>query len=168
VGRAGNVIGGGDWSKDRLIPDIVKSLSLDKSILIRNPKSIRPWQHVVEPLFGYLELGKKLSESPIIVSKAYNFGPNISDTLSVENMVQKSIHFWGTGNYVLEENSSNPHEAGILKLDISRAMDELNWKPVFTAEIAIKRTIDWYKKYYAGFNATSLLESDIQYYLSLK
>jgi CDP-glucose 4,6-dehydratase len=168
VCRAGNVIGGGDWSKDRLIPDIVKSLSLEKPILIRNPKSVRPWQHVVEPLFGYLELGKKLHELPLHFSNAYNFGPTISDTLTVEDMVKKSIQFWGSGDYSVKENQNNPHEAGLLKLDISRALTELSWKPVFTAEIAVQRTIGWYKNYYLGTNATSLLESDIEYYLSLK
>lgn len=168
VGRAGNVIGGGDWSDDRLIPDIVKSLILDKSILIRNPKSIRPWQHVVEPLFGYLELGKNMYEFPVSYSKAYNFGPNISDTLSVEDMVQKSIQFWGNGEYMIDENQNNFHEAGLLKLDITRSLTELSWKPIFTAEIAIQRTIDWYKNYYAGANAASLLEADIEFYLSLK
>jgi CDP-glucose 4,6-dehydratase len=168
VARAGNVIGGGDWSKDRLIPDIVKSLQHKNTISIRNPYAVRPWQHVIEPLFGYLELGKKLFESPIEFSKAYNFGPNISDTLSVENMVEKSITYWGYGNLSIDQNSNNPHEAGLLKLDISRAISELNWRPVFNAEIAIERTIAWYKGYYEGISAKKLVENDIEFYLSLK
>ncbi len=167
VARAGNVIGGGDWSKDRLIPDIVKSLNQSKNISIRNPKSVRPWQHVIEPLFGYLELGKKLYESPVKYSRAYNFGPNLSDTFSVQNMVEKSIEFWGGGNYSAEQNINNPHEAGLLKLDISRALSELKWKPVFNAEIAIKRTISWYKGYYNGISAKKLVQNDIEFYLSL-
>ena len=168
VGRAGNVIGGGDWSKDRLIPDIVKSLHQNKTISIRNPNAVRPWQHVIEPLFGYLELGKKLFESPTEYSKAFNFGPNISDTLSVANMVEKSIAYWGNGNLSIDQNSNNPHEAGLLKLDISRALTELNWKPVFNAEIALERTIAWYKGYYEGISAKKLVENDIEFYLSLK
>lgn len=168
VGRAGNVIGGGDWSKDRLIPDIVKSLYLNNTISIRNPNAVRPWQHVIEPLFGYLELGKKLFEAPTEYSKAYNFGPNISDTLSVANMVEKSIAYWGNGNLSIDQNSNNPHEAGLLKLDISRAVSELNWKPVFNAEIAVERTIAWYKGYYEGISAKKLVEIDIKFYLSLK
>jgi len=168
VGRAGNVIGGGDWSKDRLIPDIVKSLYQNNTISIRNPNAVRPWQHVIEPLFGYLELGKKLLESPAHYSKAYNFGPNISDTLSVANMVEKSIEYWGNGNFSIEQNSNNPHEAGLLKLDISRSLSELNWKPVFNAKIAVERTIAWYKGYYEGISAKKLVENDIEFYLSLK
>lgn len=167
VARAGNVIGGGDWSKDRLIPDIVKSLNQSKTTSIRNPKAIRPWQHVIEPLFGYLELGKKLYESPAEYSKAYNFGPHISDTFSVHNMVEKSIEYWGGGKYSIDQNSNNPHEAGLLKLDISRALSELNWKPLFNAEIAIKRTISWYKGYYEGVSAKELVQNDIEFYLSL-
>jgi CDP-glucose 4,6-dehydratase len=168
VGRAGNVIGGGDWSKDRLIPDIVRSLHQNNTISIRNPNSVRPWQHVIEPLFGYLELGKKLFEDPTKFSKAYNFGPNISDTLSVASMVEKSIEYWGNGNFSIEQNSNNPHEAGLLKLDISRSLSELNWKPVFNAEIAVERTIAWYKGYYDGISAKKLVENDIEFYLSLK
>jgi CDP-glucose 4,6-dehydratase len=167
VARAGNVIGGGDWSKDRLIPDIVKSLNQNKTISIRNPMAVRPWQHVIEPLFGYLELGKKIYETPSKFSKEYNFGPNISDTFSVRNMVEKSIEYWGGGNYSEEQSFNNPHEAGLLKLDISRALSELNWNPVFNAETAIKRTISWYKGYYDGISVNKLVQSDIEFYLSL-
>jgi CDP-glucose 4,6-dehydratase len=168
VGRAGNVIGGGDWSKDRLIPDIIKALNLNKEVVIRNPKAVRPWQHVIEPLFGYLELGVKLNLDPIRYAQAYNFGPHVSDTLSVENMVRKSLEFWGSGNFSVEQSGSNPHEAGLLKLDISRALSELEWKPVFNAEIALERTITWYKGFYEGINAKKLVENDIEFYLSLK
>jgi CDP-glucose 4,6-dehydratase len=168
VGRAGNVIGGGDWSKDRLIPDIIKALNLNKEVVIRNPEAVRPWQHVIEPLFGYLELGVKLNLDPIRYAQAYNFGPHVSDTLSVENMVRKSLEFWGSGNFSVEQSGSNPHEAGLLKLDISRALSELEWKPVFNAEIALERTITWYKGFYEGINAKKLVENDIEFYLSLK
>ena len=164
VGRAGNVIGGGDWSKDRLIPDIVKALNAKKEIVIRNPKSIRPWQHVIEPLFGYLELGVKLNSDPIKYAQAYNFGPNISDDLSVEEMVKRSIDNWGVGSYKAVLDTKNPHEAGLLKLDISKVVNELNWKPVFNSQTAIERTINWYKNYYNGINATILMQSDIEYY----
>lgn len=168
VGRAGNVIGGGDWSKDRLIPDISKSLSVNKEVVIRNPNAIRPWQHVIEPLFGYLELGVKLNLDPIKYAQAYNFGPNTSDALSVEEMVKRSIVNWGTGSYKAIVDLNNPHEAGLLKLDISKALNELNWKPVFNAQVAIERTIDWYKNYYNGFHASELMQSDIEYYKSNK
>jgi CDP-glucose 4,6-dehydratase len=166
VGRAGNVIGGGDWSKDRLIPDIAKALSANKEIVIRNPKSIRPWQHVIEPLFGYLELGIKLNMDPLSYTQAFNFGPNTSDALSVEEMVIKSIENWGSGSYYPLLDVNSPHEAGLLKLDISKVLNELNWKPVFNASTAIERTINWYKCYYSGINANELMKLDIEYYQS--
>jgi CDP-glucose 4,6-dehydratase len=166
VGRAGNVIGGGDWSKDRLIPDIVKALNSNKQVVIRNPKAVRPWQHVIEPLFGYLELGVKLNSGPIKYAQAYNFGPNTNDELSVEEMVVKSINCWSSGTYNVEVNSNNPHEAGLLKLDISKATSELNWKPVLNAQSAVELTINWYKNYYNNITAKELMESDIEYYQS--
>lgn len=166
VGRAGNVIGGGDWSKDRLIPDIAKALNSKNEIVIRNPESIRPWQHVIEPLFGYLELGVKLDLNPIKYAQAYNFGPGISDSLAVENMVAKAIECWGSGSFRIDISSSNPHEAGLLKLDISKALNDLRWKPVFNAHTAIERTINWYKNYYDNVSAIHLIESDINYYQS--
>jgi CDP-glucose 4,6-dehydratase len=164
VGRAGNVIGGGDWSKDRLIPDITKALNEKKEVVIRNPNAVRPWQHVIEPLFGYLELGVKLNSDPIKFSQAYNFGPNTNDALSVEEMVVKSIKCWASGTYNVEFNPNNPHEAGLLKLDITKATTELNWKPVLNAQIAVQLTINWYKNYYNNTTVTELMESDIKYY----
>jgi CDP-glucose 4,6-dehydratase len=164
VARAGNVIGGGDWSLDRLIPDIARALHVDKEIVIRNPNAVRPWQHVIEPLFGYLELGAKLTEKPLEYSQAYNFGPNESDALTVEEMVQKSIGIWGKGHYTAELDVANPHEAGLLKLDITKALNELQWRPVFNAELAIQRTINWYKKYDEGAAAADLIKQDIEFY----
>jgi CDP-glucose 4,6-dehydratase len=166
VGRAGNVIGGGDWSKDRLIPDIAKALNAKKEVVIRSPKAVRPWQHVIEPLFGYLELGLKLNSDPIKYSQAYNFGPNTNDALSVEEMVVKSINCWASGAYNVEVNINNPHEAGLLKLDITKAITELNWKPVLNAQSAVELTIIWYKNYYNNITAKELMESDIEYYQS--
>jgi CDP-glucose 4,6-dehydratase len=143
-------------------------LSIKQDIIIRNPLSIRPWQHVIEPLFGYLELGKRLSEQPEGFSKAYNFGPNSSDTLSVLKMVEKSITYWGGGKYRIDKNDNHPHEAGILKLDITRVISDLDWKPIFNSQIALERTIAWYKGYYEGESAKKLVEADIEFYLDLK
>jgi CDP-glucose 4,6-dehydratase len=168
VGRAGNVIGGGDWSKDRLIPDIAKALSENKEIVVRNPKSVRPWQHVIEPLFGYLELGVKLNTDPRKYGQAFNFGPDTSDALSVEEMVKRSIENWGSGSYKPVVDVNSPHEAGLLKLDISKALNELNWKPVFDAHTAIERTINWYKCYYSGIEASELMQLDIEYFQNKK
>jgi CDP-glucose 4,6-dehydratase len=148
VARAGNVIGGGDWSKDRLIPDIVKALSKNKTIEIRNPNSVRPWQHVLEPLAGYLLLAAKLTENPIRHSQAYNFGPHFNDALAVTKMVDMAIQSWGTGEYVIKQDASQPHEAGLLKLDISKAVTELNWMPKLNAQQAIRYSISWYKQYF--------------------
>jgi CDP-glucose 4,6-dehydratase len=164
VGRAGNVIGGGDWSIDRLIPDIAIALNANKDVVIRNPKAVRPWQHVIEPLFGYLELGLKLNSDPIKYAQAYNFGPNKNDAISVEEMVIKSINCWGSGSFQVDISTNNPHEAGLLKLDISKATKDLNWKPVLNAQSAVELTINWYKKYYNNTTVRELMESDIEYY----
>jgi len=148
VGRAGNVIGGGDWSKDRLLPDICGALGNNREVIIRNPGSIRPWQHVLEPLIGYLKLGAKLNEDPVRYSQAYNFGPLAYDVLSVNEMVDMAINVWGSGSYSLDVNKQQFHEAKILKLDISKAIDELNWKPKLSAQVAVRKTIEWYKVFF--------------------
>ena len=155
VARAGNVIGGGDWSKDRLLPDIARALGSNKKIVIRNPASIRPWQHVLEPLGGYLQLGLQIVREPVRFSGAYNFGPYADDTLSVEAMVKLSIANWKSGDFEIQQDRNEPHEAGLLKLDISKAVEELNWKPKMNAQDAVKMTIDWYKQYYKDSSSIS-------------
>ncbi|MDI6603791.1 MAG: CDP-glucose 4,6-dehydratase [Thermoanaerobacteraceae bacterium] len=147
--RAGNVIGGGDWAEDRLIPDFVKSLSQDKEIVIRNPLAIRPWQHVLEPLSGYLWLGSLMLQDCKKYSSGWNFGPNDEDTINVEKVITAAISNWGKGSYMIDK-SQQPHEAKFLKLDISKARFELKWKPVYNVYEAIEETIDWYKIYYEG------------------
>jgi len=144
--RAGNVIGGGDFSEDRIIPDIVRSLKSNKAIEVRNPKSVRPWQHVLEPIGGYLLIGALMNENPLQFSGAYNFGPQPSDHLTVKEIVELSIQTWGEGNWVDKSDSNQPHEAGLLKLDIQKAKSKLDWEPRLKAEEAIKWTIDWYKQ----------------------
>jgi CDP-glucose 4,6-dehydratase len=147
VARAGNVIGGGDWSKDRLIPDIAKAFAVEKPVVIRNPNSVRPWQHVLEPIMGYLLLGANLAGNPIQFSQAYNFGPHLSDALSVEEMLKLAIASWGKGEYVVEQVEGQPHEAGLLKLDISKAISELQWQPKMNAQQAVSMTMDWYTEF---------------------
>lgn len=144
--RAGNVIGGGDWNLDRIIPDIICSLQEQKVIRVRNPKSIRPWQHVLEPICGYLLLGGLLNEKPKKYSKAYNFGPLPKDHLTVKQLVKTAIKNWGGGEWENVSVSGQPHEAGLLKLDISLVKKELGWKPKLSSEEAIKWAIDWYKQ----------------------
>ena len=147
VARAGNVIGGGDWSKDRLIPDIVRSLMANKPVVIRNPNAVRPWQHVLEPVVGYLSLGMHLEKQPIAFAQAYNFGPQSEDALSVEEMLQLAIASWGSGEYQIEQEVNQPHEAGLVKLDISKVKSELKWTPKMNAKETVKFTLDWYKNF---------------------
>lgn len=156
VARAGNVIGGGDWSKDRLIPDVAKAFSLEKPVIIRNPNSVRPWQHVLEPVIGYLLLGANLASDPIQFSQAYNFGPHLSDALPVEEMLKLAIASWGKGGYVVEKEEGQPHEAGLLKLDISKVISELKWYPKMNAKLAVSMTMDWYREF--AMNKESISE----------
>lgn len=148
VCRAGNVIGGGDWSEDRLMPDIARAIGNDIDVVIRNPNSIRPWQHVLEPLTGYLLLGQKLYGDPIFFSQAYNFGPFVEDVLTVREMVELAIKSWGKGNFRSNQTKDQLHEAGLLRLDISKAVAELKWKPKMNASQAVLLTIDWYKHFF--------------------
>jgi CDP-glucose 4,6-dehydratase len=150
VGRAGNVIGGGDWAKDRLIPDIIRALSKNESIEIRNPNAVRPWQHVLEPLVGYLLLGAKLFNEPEKYSTAFNFGPHFNDALPVTEMVNLAIKYWGNGSYFVNQNPNQPHEAGLLKLDISKALVEIGWQPKFNASSALNYTVTWYNSYFTN------------------
>lgn len=153
--RAGNVIGGGDYNKDRIIPDIIRSLSSSQPVNIRNPNAVRPWQHVLEPLNGYLMLAALLNNNPENFSGAYNFGPEINDHLSVKQLTEIATARWGNGTWVNAQDETQPHEAGLLKLDISKAKDQLGWKPKLTSKEAIEWTIDWYKQpYNKRFNYT--------------
>ncbi len=146
--RAGNVIGGGDWNKDRIIPDIIRSLTADLPVAVRNPLAVRPWQHVLEPLAGYLSLGILLDEDVNKYSGSYNFGPLPDDHLSVKNLVQIALQCWGSGTWIDNTDVTQPHEAGLLKLDIAKATTVLNWRPKLNSREAIEWTIDWYKQPY--------------------
>jgi CDP-glucose 4,6-dehydratase len=147
VARAGNVIGGGDWSSDRLIPDIIKALFQQKAVIIRNPNSVRPWQHVLEPIIGYLQLAKKQEQDPIKFATAYNFGPQTEDTLPVDQLVQLVLKTWGSGQYEVQVNPNAPHEADLLRLDITKAQLELGWKPKWNAVTSIQHTVEWYREH---------------------
>ncbi len=144
--RAGNVIGGGDWNKDRIIPDIIRSLAAGVPVSVRNPSAVRPWQHVLEPLSGYLLLGRLLNEEPVKFSGAFNFGPSPDDHLQVKELVNLSLECWGQGSWLDNSDIMQPHEAGLLKLDIDKAKSHLNWQPKLTSKEAIQWTIDWYKQ----------------------
>jgi len=145
--RAGNVIGGGDWAEDRLIPDCVKALEKNKAIEIRNPSFTRPWQHVLEPLSGYLLLGQKLLEGENFEG-AWNFGPNMDSNLKVQAVVKMFIDKWGSGDWKdISEETDNLHESKLLSLDISKANSMLGWKPKLNIEDAVYLTSGWYKNY---------------------
>ncbi len=163
--RAGNVIGGGDWNKDRIIPDIIRSLKNHQPIDIRNPGAVRPWQHVLEPLCGYLLLGGLLNENVENFSKPYNFGPLPNDHITVKELVETVIKTWGKGEWKDISNANEPHEAGLLKLDISRAQTELNWQPKLNAQQALEYTIDWYKQ--SSENIAAYTFHQINNYFSL-
>lgn len=165
--RAGNVIGGGDWAEDRLIPDFIKSINNGVKVKIRSPYAIRPWQHVLEPLTGYLNLVSKLIESGYEYAEGWNFGPDDNDAKTVEWIISTLCKEWGNGagyEIVLE---SQLHEANYLKLDCSKAKAKLYWKPIWDIETSIKSIVDWNKKYYRGEDCRQICIDQIQSYLSL-
>lgn len=146
--RAGNVIGGGDWAEDRLIPDCIRYINQNKAIEIRNPIAVRPWQHVLEPLSGYLLLGQKLLETGKDYAEGFNFGPNEESVLKVSEVAQKIIDNYNKGEVIVHKKD-NLHEANLLMLNIEKSKTVLNWTPTYTANEAIKETVEWYKHFYA-------------------
>ena len=142
--RAGNVIGGGDYSDDRIVCDIVRAISFGETVGLRNPQSVRPWQHVLEPLGAYLLLGAKMTEDPVRYSTAYNFGPNPDEMLTVEDLVKIFIDHYGAGDYKDVSDSSALHEAKLLLLNSNKAMADLGWQPMMDGRTAIQWTAAWY------------------------
>ena len=148
--RAGNVIGGGDWGGDRLVPDCVRAFTSKQPVLIRYPEAIRPWQHVLEPLCGYMLLARDLMQSRGTGVGAWNFGPNEDSFKSVGWVVQKIVELWGNGASWRADHGINPREALQLRLDSSRARSLIGWSPRWPLEPALKKTMEWYKSYYSG------------------
>lgn len=162
--RAGNVIGGGDWANDRIIPDCIRALEKDEEILLRNPDAVRPWQHVLEPLYGYLLLGTKILKKDIGFSGAWNFGPESKNVITVQEVVRRLVKDWGNGSWKslnLKEDSF--HEARLLSLDISKARFGLNFNPRWSIDETIEKTTEWYKKYKDG-NVIDICEAQINDY----
>jgi CDP-glucose 4,6-dehydratase len=147
--RAGNVIGGGDWAQDRLIPDIIKSLEQKEVLKIRNPNAIRPWQHVLEPLSGYLMLAEKLYLKESDFSGAWNFGPHDEDAKTVKWIAEKLSVKWGAMPDLKMQAGDQPHEAHFLKLDVSKAKQQLGWEPKWSLNTALDKIIDWQKSWCA-------------------
>ena len=145
--RAGNVIGGGDWAKDRLIPDIIKATSENKIVDIRNPYATRPWQHVLEPLSGYLAIGQNLLDGRTEFAESWNFGPGDQGDLTVGDVTEIMSKLWEKIKFKLNRDADAPHEANLLKLDCSKAKNKLKWHGVWDAEKTFTRTVNWYKEY---------------------
>jgi CDP-glucose 4,6-dehydratase len=166
--RAGNVIGGGDWSQDRLIPDLVRGFLAGESVPIRRPHAIRPWQHVLEPLHGYILLAEHLlSANPAPYATAYNFGPDDDDAKPVGWIVDKMTAFWGDGASWFLDEQEHVHEAGYLKLDASRAHSDLGWKPRLRLDTALQWLVEWYRACQSSADMNSFTISQIQNYEAL-
>jgi len=163
--RAGNVIGGGDWALDRLIPDIMRSIMDKQPVLIRSPHAIRPWQHVLEPLSGYLLLAEKLYESGAEFAEGWNFGPSDDDTRTVSWIVEKLTQNWGEGASWLLDQGEHPHEAHYLKLDCSKARMRLNWQPRWKLDIALQHIIAWHRAHGEGRDMRDVTFKQIETYL---
>lgn len=162
--RAGNVIGGGDFSVDRIIPDCIRALKEENPIILRNPNSTRPWQHVLEPLSGYLTVAKRLLESPKDYKGAWNFGPNVENVKTVEELAKRSIGTWGAGSLVIEEDPNSHHEANLLMLSSDKAKSKLQWEPRWNFDQAVDKTISWYRDVHDGFNPLDVTRKHIQEY----
>lgn len=165
--RAGNVIGGGDWAEDRIVPDCIRALVAGEQIIVRNPSAIRPWQHVLEPLSGYLWLGVKLLEDCERYAEGWNFGPNGSSNVPVSAIVENILSHWGSGSWICPEPTQNqPHEARFLKLDTTKATNLLPWAPAYDLRATMTAVVEWYSACHRdpGFDATSFTLNQIMDY----
>lgn len=166
--RAGNVIGGGDWAEDRLVPDAMRAFTQGKPLEIRSPNAVRPWQHVLEPLSGYLILAEQLYRGDRDCACGWNFGPRAEDSRSVKDMVEALVKLWGDGaKYRLEENSTL-HESHLLRLDSSCAIQKLGWQPKLSFEQAVSMSVNWYKRIQAGEILLSVTREQILEYMRAK
>jgi CDP-glucose 4,6-dehydratase len=163
--RSGNIIGGGDWSEDRIIPDLIKSTQTDNKVELRYPNAVRPWLYVLDSLTGYLLLGKKFLEEKKGIEGAWNFGPDKDSSITVKELVDLCYEYWNRIKYVITENNNDLHETSLLTLNSNKARYQLDWKPLLSIEDTIKWTIDWYRNYYE--KNTCITEQQINNYLEL-
>jgi CDP-glucose 4,6-dehydratase len=155
--RAGNVVGGGDWAPDRLVPDAILALQAGRPIPVRNPESVRPWQHVLEPLSGYLLLGARLlGPAAAAHAEAWNFGPRDLDARPVRQVAEALVAAWGSGSWEDRRDPAAPHEAGVLRLDIGKAILRLGWAPRWGFEETMRRTVEWYRACHQGAGPEAL------------
>lgn len=162
TGRAGNVIGGGDWAADRLIPDILRSVADRQPVRIRNPLAIRPWQHVLEPVSGYLVLAQTLWTDAAMAADAWNFGPRDDDARPVQWIVERLCERWGEGADWIHDDSTQPHEARYLKLDISKARTVLGWEPRWTLAEALDSIVSWHRAWLSGTNMYDYCNTELE------
>jgi CDP-glucose 4,6-dehydratase len=162
--RAGNVIGGGDWANDRLIPDVLRSFEINQPVIIRNPKATRPWQHVLSPLSGYLVLAQKMFKTKEKYAESWNFGPNEGDVKSVEWILNKMCDNWPNSNWELSSDA-HPHEAKFLKLNSSKAQKILGWRPIWDIEYALEKIIIWHKSWLNNDDMQSKCILEIKEYM---
>ncbi|WP_109486748.1 CDP-glucose 4,6-dehydratase [Occallatibacter savannae] len=162
--RAGNVIGGGDWSEDRLIPDLIRGFESGKPVLIRRPNAIRPWQHVLEPLHGYITLAEHLLAGRAEAASAFNFGPSEDDAWPVERIADRMVNLWGAGASWVRDNAPSVHEAHYLKLDSSKARAELGWRPSLNLQAALDWTLHWYRLRATGADMAAETRAQIAQY----
>ncbi len=164
--RAGNVIGGGDFAMDRIIPDSVRALSAGQAITVRNPHATRPWQHVLEPLHGYLTVGMALGENPKKFSGSWNFGPETESVRDVASLTRTFIRVWGQGELHLPKLEGQPHEANLLHLNCDKARQMLKWRPVWDFETTIEKTAEWYLKHHKGQSVLELTDTQLQKFMT--
>jgi CDP-glucose 4,6-dehydratase len=162
--RAGNVIGGGDWAADRLIPDAVRAFTLRRPLEVRNPKAVRPWQHVLEPLSGYLSLAERLFSEGQRWAEGWNFGPLDEDAKPVEAVVEHLVMRWGDGARWIAASGSHPHEAGLLTLDCTKSRNELGWKPKWRLDRTLDAVVDWHRAFSRGTDMQSFCVQQIKEY----
>ncbi|WPB58072.1 CDP-glucose 4,6-dehydratase [Xylophilus sp. GOD-11R] len=165
-GRAGNVIGGGDWALDRLVPDILRAFEAGQPVVIRNPHSTRPWQHVLEPLSGYLVLAQRLYTEGQSVAEGWNFGPKDEDARPVQWIVEHMVGEWGDGARWQLDGADHPHEAGYLKLDISKARHRLGWQPRWALAEALERILQWHRAWLARQDMRQVCHEQIALYMT--
>jgi CDP-glucose 4,6-dehydratase len=147
--RAGNVIGGGDWAEDRIVPDAMRALAAGQTIAVRRPEATRPWQHVLEPLGGYLLLAELLAKTGHAHASAFNFGPNAEANRSVQELLEEALRHW-PGRWSDQSDPQAPHEAGLLQLEISKARQQLDWQPRWDFATTVERTVQWYRAVHEG------------------
>jgi CDP-glucose 4,6-dehydratase len=165
--RAGNVIGGGDWAADRILPDMVRAAAAGKPVLVRNPNAVRPWQHVLEPLSGYLQLAQQLYAAPRDFAEGWNFGSDNEDAVPVETLVSSVARLWGPPAGWTADKGAHPHEANFLKLDSTKARTRLGWRPRLRLQTALEWTVEWYKEQAQGADARQLTLAQIARYMAL-